>query len=1069
MDVLNLWDDDPEELLLELGFGSEEPDISVLQQVTSAFSALVTIPPAAPPPAQLTEVSRERRKKLSQLFRRASKRTLSMAQNEPDLPADTSLSANHSPDGVPGPLPSDRRPALKRCSRPGHPETSSLTPLVEEQTPNGSRDASDPPAELLQEEEGSSRVNPPCVTPTAPLRRKSPGDLKAPESFEIEEIHSFDDNSVTGSTAGPTEGADAKFMRTNSCQSDSSGFMEEPVIPAFSQQNSPVPELMKALHAMSGDSTDSQITVKDTADLPPGRDSRGTEKDSLDLHCKTDSLRTVKDTSSLSYGTKGHRSEKDSYDVTGSQITVKDTSDLPSGRDSHGTEKDSSDLHCKIDSLRTVKDNLSSESHSTEKVSSDVTSSQVTVKDISSLSYGTKGHRSEKDSSAITDSQITVKDKYSLPYSREKSENSNSDFTHKTDSLMTVKDTSDLSNGTEKAERTEKDMVTMKHTYDLPYSMDDQRSQGEKSDLHYGADSVSSEKDSSNFRYSAGSQVSLTENSGVPCNADSTKSEKDDLNLPYSSDSRVNLKEDSDIPTSTANETIKQRISGFSNGTGNQKSLSKKPDLTCTTDSEITQEVMSGLPDVTESIGFPHILDRQGDESMNESSDQPCASPSAQQGAPESPQEAGSSPWQLRGQTTGEDGAETSLNPSEPPGAESVLSQKWGGGERVVGGWGGGGAEGSYTERGSAGDSERGGDKVGGSATTGDSVTSPCSNSNDSLPPPDGTVAPKGLSQATHSATSAQTAPTSSEVSPGVESPCTGMSVGTGEVDRKRPTGLRSEGNPKGTGEGSDLLRPDRGSFGSGKSVSVQMPSSLPSVSHTARRRRHRRHPAIPLDLRSEIAEAMAIVEAMTSSTSASHGREKGRGRGYRTRSASLDEGLALKEEEEQDEEAEDVVSLQELRTAVKKEAELLLTQLSDLAHHYDAGIKTKLHRLLDEQSHLCSQLRIRPFVTHQWGPTNTRESPPTGPASPGPQPMSSKSVASQCSLLPDLLVNDVTSPPPGRALTPVQVGTQLNAPDKQDLLDFVGFFQTVMKLHIFEDDGLPGIVFKMYISVTLL
>ncbi|KAI1888813.1 hypothetical protein AGOR_G00172620 [Albula goreensis] len=269
MDVLNLWDDDPEELLLELGFGSEEPDISVkiparfinhqskarginiqvfleaqknrmdlenpdvrnrfrelevLQQVTSAFSALVTIPPAAPPPAQLTEVSRERRKKLSQLFRRASKRTLSMAQNEPDLPADTGLSANHSPDGVPGPLPSDRRPALKRCSRPGHPETSSLTPLVEEQTPNGSRDASDPPAELLQEEEGSARLTPPCVTPTAPLRRKSPGDLKAPESFEIEEIHSFDDSSVTGSTAGPTEGADAKFMRTNSCQSDSSGF-----------------------------------------------------------------------------------------------------------------------------------------------------------------------------------------------------------------------------------------------------------------------------------------------------------------------------------------------------------------------------------------------------------------------------------------------------------------------------------------------------------------------------------------------------------------------------------------------------------------------------------------------------------------------------------------------------------------------------------------------------------------------------------------------------------------------------------------------------------------------------
>lgn len=29
MDVLTLWQDDPEELLLDLGFGAEEPDITV--------------------------------------------------------------------------------------------------------------------------------------------------------------------------------------------------------------------------------------------------------------------------------------------------------------------------------------------------------------------------------------------------------------------------------------------------------------------------------------------------------------------------------------------------------------------------------------------------------------------------------------------------------------------------------------------------------------------------------------------------------------------------------------------------------------------------------------------------------------------------------------------------------------------------------------------------------------------------------------------------------------------------------------------------------------------------------
>lgn len=28
MDILNLWNDDPEELLLDLGFGCDEPDLS---------------------------------------------------------------------------------------------------------------------------------------------------------------------------------------------------------------------------------------------------------------------------------------------------------------------------------------------------------------------------------------------------------------------------------------------------------------------------------------------------------------------------------------------------------------------------------------------------------------------------------------------------------------------------------------------------------------------------------------------------------------------------------------------------------------------------------------------------------------------------------------------------------------------------------------------------------------------------------------------------------------------------------------------------------------------------------
>ncbi|KAG7488303.1 hypothetical protein MATL_G00033360 [Megalops atlanticus] len=314
MDVLNLWQDDPEELLLDLGFGCDEPDISVkiparfinhpskarginiqvfleaqknrmdvenpdvsnrfrqlevLQQVTSAFSSLVGGMPPAPGEGSAASTDQppgagEKRKRLSMLLRRASKKTLSMAQSEPDTPLPPA--ANQEPASGLQPATSDRRTALKR-GRPGIPENGCLSPLVEEQSPPSSKDTSDLPPAPLAVPEGSPRLrpgrDPPCVVPNIPYRRKSPGELKTPESFEMEEVHSFDEGSITGLA----EGAEGGVMRTNSCQSDSSGFLEEPCIPALSQQNSPVPELMKALYAMSGDSTDSQSTQKEGPDL----------------------------------------------------------------------------------------------------------------------------------------------------------------------------------------------------------------------------------------------------------------------------------------------------------------------------------------------------------------------------------------------------------------------------------------------------------------------------------------------------------------------------------------------------------------------------------------------------------------------------------------------------------------------------------------------------------------------------------------------------------------------------------------------------------------------------------
>ncbi|XP_030623461.1 protein ITPRID1 [Chanos chanos] len=297
MDVLNLWQDDPEELLLDLGFGCEEPDITgkiparfinhpskarginiqlfleaqknrldienpdvrsrfrqleVLHQVTTAFNSLVGGPAGASSqggngtsgPAVSTE-AREKRKRMGMLLRKASKKTLSQAQDHHPLASPTETTTSSLEQSA-GPHPDKHNPLV----------FGSLAPLVEEQVPDPSDFASP-----------NSTTVPQSVTPTLRSRKRSPGEVV--ESFEMEEIQSFDEGSITGSCTGTTDHTgicerpsfsrmESSVIRANSCQSDSSGFMEEPFIPALTQQSSPGPELMKMLNAMSGDSTDSQ-------------------------------------------------------------------------------------------------------------------------------------------------------------------------------------------------------------------------------------------------------------------------------------------------------------------------------------------------------------------------------------------------------------------------------------------------------------------------------------------------------------------------------------------------------------------------------------------------------------------------------------------------------------------------------------------------------------------------------------------------------------------------------------------------------------------------------------------
>ncbi|XP_005162917.1 protein ITPRID1 [Danio rerio] len=293
MDVLNILKDDPEELLLDLGFGIEEPDITgriparflnyqssarginiqlfleaqqnrmdienadvrnrfrqleVLQQVTTTFSSLVGASgqdAKSSTASRLSAEVREKRKRMAMMLRKAYKKSRSQALT---LENQQVFSASMTPSVPESPL-TDKRVPSKRTRM----AENSLFPLEEEDHVNS--------------ESVGLLVNSPEARGTSDLLKinfvpsSKEGGLQRPlESFELEEIQSFDEGSVSGSCNGPVDPGGERIqsyvMRTNSCQSDSSGFLEEPFIPALTQQNNP--ELMKMLNAISQDSTESQ-------------------------------------------------------------------------------------------------------------------------------------------------------------------------------------------------------------------------------------------------------------------------------------------------------------------------------------------------------------------------------------------------------------------------------------------------------------------------------------------------------------------------------------------------------------------------------------------------------------------------------------------------------------------------------------------------------------------------------------------------------------------------------------------------------------------------------------------
>ncbi|KAA8579300.1 hypothetical protein FQN60_007090 [Etheostoma spectabile] len=307
MDVLNLWNDDPEEVLLDLGFGCDEPDLSgriparfinhqsqakginlqleVLQQVTTAFSSLMgsssPSPLTAPLGRALTPEARERRQRIGMLFRRASRNSLSQIHN-PKTQDLTTPAATSSPcatlESLQPPISLGEKKVLLKRVKPGLSETVCLSPLAEELGAVPDPQPQPIVAPLIVQE-GAVRPWPmteahPQTANTFSLKRK------ARESFEMEEariassdtsydkIQSFDETSVTGSYTGGAENLARCVIRTNSCQSDSSGFLEEPFIPSLSQQAAPGPDLIKALSGLSGGSTDSQSSERPGSPSP---------------------------------------------------------------------------------------------------------------------------------------------------------------------------------------------------------------------------------------------------------------------------------------------------------------------------------------------------------------------------------------------------------------------------------------------------------------------------------------------------------------------------------------------------------------------------------------------------------------------------------------------------------------------------------------------------------------------------------------------------------------------------------------------------------------------------------
>ncbi|XP_069469315.1 protein ITPRID1 isoform X2 [Ambystoma mexicanum] len=324
-ELMKQWNADPVDLLLDLGFGKEEPDITsripfrfinstssskginirvflesqkhrmstenaslygrfrqveVLDQVTSAFASLLSDVNTMQPKSDVDdkeklldpeEIKIGKRRRVCQMLRKASRQHTLMHQ-ESLMGTGKTDSIKNSEDKSPSTSRSDRV-KLVRKPRKRLPETKSLALLTEEQA--ACEDKEDVPPQSAgglkaKVPLSAHALKPPLLSSEMPLKdrtrkkstlfltktlKKASGLHRHPtDSFEMEEIQSFEEEVLRGSNLeNPSE---TEITRANSCQSDSSGFLEEPLehVPL---QNSLLPENLN----MSSDSSDSQTTL----------------------------------------------------------------------------------------------------------------------------------------------------------------------------------------------------------------------------------------------------------------------------------------------------------------------------------------------------------------------------------------------------------------------------------------------------------------------------------------------------------------------------------------------------------------------------------------------------------------------------------------------------------------------------------------------------------------------------------------------------------------------------------------------------------------------------------------